>query len=185
MDDNVVVVRFADDSQAYEAVSELTKLDVDDRVDIRAAALLTRSGNGTISVPEKTDKIAGLLVPSGGMIGMLVGVLGGPIGMLLGGSIGALAGGVGEMRRAGERDVALGFIAKEVAPGSTVIVAQVIESAEEVIDSAMEVLGGTVVRRPTADVAAEIEAAEEATRAAEQEARRVLGEHGRKERSDS
>jgi hypothetical protein len=37
--------------------------------------------------------------------------------MLLGASVGALAGGVGEIRRAAVRDLALDFIAKEVTSG--------------------------------------------------------------------
>ena len=46
----------------------------------------------------------------------------------------------------------------------------------------MGALGGTVVRRSAEEVLAELEASEEATKAAEKEARRVMREHGKAER---
>jgi hypothetical protein len=40
MDDNVVVVTFAEESSAYQALSDLTQLGADGKIDVRSAILL-------------------------------------------------------------------------------------------------------------------------------------------------
>ena len=50
----------------------------------------------------------------------------------------------------------------------------VLEQSPEAIDAAMSGIGGTVLRRPVAEVEAEIAAAEEAERTAKREARKEL-----------
>jgi uncharacterized membrane protein len=162
MDDNVVVVRFAEPSKAYEALSVLKRLGDAGDVDVRSAVVLERSADGGYSIPEGADNAAGFFMASGGLIGMLVGVLGGPLGVLLGGSAGALAGGPVEMGRAGDQEVALEGISKEIEPGTTALVAEVTEYTTMLLDTAMDGVGGSVSRRPASDVYAEVEAAEHA-----------------------
>jgi uncharacterized membrane protein len=162
MDDNVVVVRFAEPSRAYEALSVLKRLGDAGDLDVRSAVLLERSADGGYSIPEGADNAAGFFMASGGLIGMLVGVLGGPLGVLLGGSLGALTGGSVEIGRAGDQDVALEGISKQIEPGSTALVAEVTEYTPTLLDTAMDGVAGTVSRRPASDVYAEVEAAEHA-----------------------
>jgi uncharacterized membrane protein len=181
MDDNVVLVRFADQSKAYQALSTLKDIGADGRLEVRSAVLLERGPDGTIRVPEGADNATGFLLASGGLLGMLVGVLGGPLGMLLGGYAGMLGGATGAALRDVDADVALDSISKDIAPGQTVLVAEVGEVAGEVLDKAMTNLGGTVTRRPASDVYDEIQSAENAQQAADQEARRVLREQRRAE----
>jgi uncharacterized membrane protein len=181
MDDNVVLVRFADQSKAYQALSTLKDIGADGRLEVRSAVLLERGPDGTIRVPEGADNATGFLLASGGLLGMLVGVLGGPLGMLLGGYAGMLGGATGAALRDVDTDVALDSISKDIAPGQTVLVAEVGEVADEVLDKAMTNLGGTVTRRPASDVYDEIQSAENAQQAADQEARRVLREQRRAE----
>ena len=181
MDDNVVLVRFADQSKAYQALSTLKDVGADGRLEVRSAVLLERGPDGTIRVPEGADNATGFLLASGGLLGMLVGVLGGPLGMLLGGYAGMLGGATGAALRDVDTDVALDSISKDIAPGQTVLVAEVGEVADEVLDKAMTNLGGTVTRRPASDVYDEIQSAENAQQAADQEARRVLREQRRAE----
>jgi uncharacterized membrane protein len=181
MNDNVVLVRFADQSKAYQALSTLKDIGADGRLEVRSAVLLERGPDGTIRVPEGADNATGFLLASGGLLGMLVGVLGGPLGMLLGGYAGMLGGATGAALRDVDADVALDSISKDIAPGQTVLVAEVGEVADEVLDKAMTNLGGTVTRRPASDVYDEIQSAENAQQAADQEARRVLREQRRAE----
>jgi uncharacterized membrane protein len=162
MDDSVIVVQFDEPSKAYQALSELNRVGREGRVDVKSAVLLERNQDGSVRTPEGSDNAAGFYLASGGLLGMLVGALGGPVGMLLGGSIGAMGGSVGELARADDQDVALQAIAERIKPGSPVLVAEVAEPAEEVIDEAMAALGGTVTRRPASDVYAEVVAAENA-----------------------
>jgi uncharacterized membrane protein len=184
MDDNVVVVAFADQSKAYQALSQLRQADAAGRVEVRATALLERGPDGAVRVPEGDDVASGVGVAGGSLIGMLIGVLGGPLGVLLGGYTGMLAGGVGAVDREEDRDVALDAISRQIEPGRTVLVAEVGEVAAEVVDDVMGPLGGTVTRRSAADVYAEIQGAKAAQDAADAEARRVLREQRRAEHKD-
>jgi uncharacterized membrane protein len=162
MDDNVIVVEFDEPSKAYQALSELNRVGREGRVDVKSAVLLERSQDGKVQTPEGSDNAAGFYLASGGLLGMLVGALGGPVGLLLGGSIGAMGGSLGEVARADDQDVALQVIGERIQPGSPALVAEVTEPAEEVIDGTMAALGGKVTRRPASDVYAEVVATEDA-----------------------
>jgi uncharacterized membrane protein len=162
MDDNVIVVQFDEPSKAYQALSELNRVGREGRVDVKSAVLLERSQDGKVQMPEGSDNAAGFYLASGGLLGMLVGALGGPVGLLLGGSIGVMGGSVGELARADDQDVALQVIGERIQPGSPALVAEVTEPAEEVIDGTMAALGGKVTRRTASDVYAEVVATEDA-----------------------
>jgi hypothetical protein len=63
-------------------------------------------------------------------------------------------------------------ISNQVHATRTAVLAQVTEQGPEVIDAAMERLGGEVTRRPVVEVEQEIAAAQEAQRKAESDARK-------------
>jgi uncharacterized membrane protein len=108
------------------------------------------------------------------MIGLLVGILGGPLGVLLGGSTGLLVGSLFDMDEVDTTESVLGDMSKQVHPARTAVLAQVTEQSPEVIDAAMARLGGEVMRRPVIEVEEEIAAAQEAQRKASHEARKEL-----------
>jgi len=184
MDDNVLLVAFTEPSQAYQALSRLRQAGDAGQVDVRSAALLERGPDGVVRVPEGDDAAPGVAVAGGGLIGMLVGVLSGPLGVLLGTPTGMVAGGVAAAAHADDQDIALTALAGQIAPGSTVLVAEVSEVTPDVIDKTMATLGGTVTRRSAADVYAEVQSARAAQEAAEAEARRVLRDQRRAEHKD-
>jgi uncharacterized membrane protein len=173
---NVVVVRFNEPSKAYQALSVLKQCDAEGRIDLESAAVVQRTAEGGLSVSESDDNVGPVGIASGSLIGMLVGVLGGPVGVLLGWGAGALMGGAFDLDRNVTSDEALGVLARAIPPESTALIASVEEPAAEVIDAEMYGLGGEVTRRPVAEVMAELAAAEEAADAAAKEARRVVRE---------
>ena len=111
---------------------------------------------------------------AGGMIGLLVGIIGGPLGVLLGGATGVLVGSLFDIDDVETTESVLSDISKQVHPTRTAVLAQVTEQSPEVIDTAMARLGGEVMRRPVVDVEQEIAAAQEAQRKAKREARKEL-----------
>jgi uncharacterized membrane protein len=171
--ENVVVVSFEEPSKAYQALSVLKHLDADDRIDLKAAALVERAADGKLSIVETAGNAALNGTASGSLIGMLVGVLGGPFGILFGWATGAMAGGVFDLDRSEKSYEGLGVLAKAIPTESTAVVADVKEPVVEVIDAEMFELDGEVTRVSAADVLDEIEKAEEAVDAAAAEARRV------------
>lgn len=174
MKKNVVVVRFAEPSKAYQALSVLKDLDATARIELDSAAVVERTSTGELRTPESADNADFVGTASGSLIGMLIGILGGPVGVLLGWGAGALMGGAFDVDRAMTSDEALVVLGRAIPTGSTAVIASVEEPAVEVIDGEMKKLEGEVTRRPVADVMAELEAAEEAADAAAREARRAL-----------
>jgi uncharacterized membrane protein len=173
---NVVVVRFTEPSKAYQALSVLKECDSDGRIGLESAAVVERTPEGQLRIPEGTDNVGLVGTAGGSLIGMLIGVLGGPVGVLLGWGAGALIGGTFDVDRAVTSDEALTVLGTAIPPASTAVIASVEEPAAEVIDGEMKKLDGEVTRRPVAEVLGELEASEEAARAAAREARLTLRE---------
>jgi uncharacterized membrane protein len=179
--DNVVVVRFGEPSKAYQALSVLKQCDAEGRIGLESAAVVERTPEGELRVPEGADNEELVGTASGSLIGMLIGVLGGPVGVLIGWGAGALVGGAFDLDRADKSDEALGVLGRAISPGSTAVIARVTEPVVEVIDAEMWKLGGEVTRRSSAEVMDELEAAEDAAAAASREARRTVREQHRAE----
>ena len=174
--DNVLVVSFGDDpakdTNAYQALTDLEQLDSQGQIKIADAAVVTRDHDGHIEVKSEVGNDPYLGTAGGGLIGLLLGIIGGPLGILLGGTYGALVGSLFDIDDAETTESVLGEISKQAQPMRTVVLAQVDEQSPEVIDAAMARLGGDVMRRPVVEVEQEIAAAQEAQRKAEREARK-------------
>jgi uncharacterized membrane protein len=183
-DHNVIAVAFPERSKAFEALNELKGAGLEGRVDVIAANVIARDEKGRVDIPEDIDLTQGDRTWGGGLIGLLVGVIGGPIGMLFGWTSGILIGGALDVRRADRTASVLGEISNSVPAGGTALIAEVDEYTPEVIDTEMGRLGGTVFRRPADAVLADLEAAEEAYRAAEKEADRAAREQRKAERKE-
>jgi uncharacterized membrane protein len=174
--ENVVVVRFTEPSKAYQALSVLKECAADGRIGLESAAIVERTREGELRIPEGTDNVGLVGTVSGSLLGMLIGVLGGPVGVLAGWGAGALMGGAFDLDRHETSDEALSVLGRAIPPESTAVIASVQEPAVEVIDGEMKKLGGEVTRRPLFEVMDELEAAEDAADAAAREARRTLRE---------
>ena len=180
--ESVVIIRFPQSSQAYQALSDLRGLGVSlTSVEVRSAALVERRPDGTLRVPEQGDTMIGAGTATGGLIGTLVGVLGGPLGVLLGFGTGALVGGLFDIDRATSVDGALAQLSAQVPPGSTALIVEAEETTPEPLDQLAARFEATIERQPAAQVAAEVESAAAAAEAAQQEADRVLRERKRAE----
>jgi uncharacterized membrane protein len=172
--DNVVVVTFTEQSKAYQALSVLKQCDAEGRIALASAAVVERTPDGKLRIPEGADNVGPVGLASGSLLGMLIGVLGGPVGVLVGWGAGALVGGAFDIDRSVKSDEALTSFARAIPQGSTAVMATVSEPAIEVIDGEMAKLGGEVTRRPVFEVVDELESAEFAAEAAAIEARREL-----------
>ena len=172
----VLIVTFDHLSPAREALSELRRLDGEDAITIRAAALVVREADGRFWVPEDEERIGFVGTATGGAIGALLGALVGPVGLLFFGATGALVGSLADAEEADVSEEVLASVTRRVPPGTTAVVADIDEPSPQLVDSVMEWSGGRVDRRPRADIEAELAAAEEAMRAARREAARVFRE---------
>src|SRR6476619_156059 len=75
--ESVVIIGFPQSSQAYQAVSELRGLSESlTSLEVRSAALAERTSDGNLRIPEQADDVIGAGTATGGLIGLLAGVLG-------------------------------------------------------------------------------------------------------------
>jgi uncharacterized membrane protein len=176
--DNVLVVTFGEDAEkdqnAYEALTDLKQLDSQGQIEISGAAVVSRDPDGRVDVKSEVGDAPYAGTASGGLIGLLIGIIGGPLGVLIGGTYGMLVGSLFDIDDVATTESVLGEISKQVQPTRTTVLAQVNEQSPEVIDTAMARLGGQVMRRPVFEVEQEIAAAQDAQLKAEREARSEL-----------
>ena len=125
---NVIVSIFSEESKTYEAMSSLKSKA--GTTDVECASIIKNS-NGHITLRDGFGDDSDDNWATGGLLGALIGLLGGPIGMLLGGSLGMLIGGSVDISDADSTDsvirqviaklsnykLALVIIADEVNPG--------------------------------------------------------------------
>jgi uncharacterized membrane protein len=174
--ENVVVVRFTEPGKAEEALTGLKQCDKEGRISLESAAVVERTDNGELRMLDEWENFGPIGIAGGSLLGMLIGVLGGPVGVLLGWGAGAVVGGGFDIDRATESDEALTVLARAIPPGSAGVVASIEEPVVEVVDAEMGMLGGEVTRRSVVDVVAELGAAHEAAAVAAREARRTVRE---------
>lgn len=175
MDENVIVTTFNEDSTAYEALGRLRELAAQGQIDLHDGAVVQRGQDGTLHLRDEAgNEDEGLATLTGGTIGLLIGILAGPLGVLLGGAIGLLAGGIIDADDDEETDSVLEHISRSIANGETAVLADVGESAPTPVDGAVAALDGRVTRYARKDVEAEIAGAEEAAHKARVKARKEL-----------
>jgi uncharacterized membrane protein len=177
--ENVIAVNFDEESKAYEAMTVLKELDNQGQIALAEAAVVVRSAAGAIDTKETIGSPEFTGTAAGGVFGLIIGVLGGPVGVLLGGAAGILTGSLFDLTDEDDTDSALAAISTSLQVDRTALLAQVDEQTAEVVDVALGRLGGTILRRPMGEVMAEIAASEDAQRAAEKAARKRLHEQKR------
>ncbi len=182
--ENVIAVSFAEDANAYEALTKLKELGDQGQVDLAGAAVIVRQDDGKIVVKDEVGDIGYAGTATGGIVGLIIGILGGPLGVLLGGATGVLIGSLFDMDDADETESVLEALSRSARVGHAALMAEVSEDSPDAVDAAIERLGGTIVRRPLDDVEAEIAAVEDAQSAAKKAARKRLHEQRRAERKE-
>lgn len=171
----MLVLGFDHDSQAYQALSVLKQVAGEGRLELHEGAVIERGRDGVLQVREQVSTSASMPgAAAGGLLGAVIGLLGGPLGVLLGGTTGLLFGTAADQDRAEYAQSLLAQTAEMVPAGTTGLIALVGEVDESVVDDAMLPFDAVVLRSPVGDIQAEISAQDEAHRAAEKEARKVL-----------
>ena len=131
--DNVLVVTFGDDPEndnsAYQALTDLKQLDSQGQIKIAGAAVVTRDLDGRVEVKSEVGNDPYIGTVSGGTIGLLIGILGGPLGVLIGGATGVLVGSLFDLDDVDTTESVLSDISKQVHPSRIAVLAQVTEQS--------------------------------------------------------
>lgn len=172
---NVVSVTFEVESEAYKAFSELRSHLFDDAFVVSEAALLDKK-DGRIEVAESVDSgsVTTDDTAAGLLIGAVVGIIGGPLGMLYGASIGALTGSTVDLVDASDNVSFIEGVTTKLYDNQTSIVAVVQEDDETAFDALFDQYACTIIRRDASAVAEDIELAREAEVDLQRQARAQL-----------
>ena len=173
--ENVVLANYKVESEEYQALSELKRDTANANYTISQAMIVKRE-NGKLNVMDGfvNGMTTGDDTWMGGLLGGLIGILGGPIGVLLGGSVGMLVGGAvdaGEM--AGDTSL-LEKAGDSIAEGETAIILLAQEEYETALTAKLNDFDVSITRLDAAEVAAEVEHAKEVERQMAKETREKL-----------
>lgn len=182
--ENVIAVSFPEEANAYEALARLKELAGKDDLGVSGAAVVTREQDGRITINEQFGGGGYQDTAGGGLVGLLVGVLGGPLGVLIGGATGVVVGSLFDQDDDDHTRSVLGEISSSIRVGPPGLLADVSEPGPEAVDAVMAHLGGTVMRRPAAEVELELASAEDAQREAKKKAREELRDARNKKRKE-
>ena len=90
----LIAISFDEPLLAQELLLAFARLAKRSEIDIEDAAIVAKDGDGKISLRQTRDVMPGQGAASGGWVGALVGIIGGPLGVIAGGALGAAAGGL-------------------------------------------------------------------------------------------
>ena len=182
MAENIAIVSWPEKSKAYKALSDIRGGSWN--LNVQQAAIVERGNDGMLALKDGDDRQLGLGTLGGSLIGALIGVLGGPLGLLLGWSSGALFGSLVDASEAADDTTLLAGLGTSIKPGTTVLIIDLDEDSPDRLDAFVAESGGTLVRRPAAEIRVEVAAAIQAAEAAADEARRVIREQKKEERKE-
>lgn len=154
--ERMLVVVFHSEGEAYEGARALRQLDFEGSIAVNTMAIVHKDLDGGISLrdaeePGPVGTVVGTV--AGTAIGALIGALGGPAGAVAGGAAaGGLVGGAVDLGNAGAKFDELDEVSQTLLPGTTAVVADVIEEWVDPVDVRMASLGGVVFRRDWFDV---------------------------------
>ncbi len=173
--ENVVIVNYRVESEAYQALCELRRAPFTGNYRISQGVLVKRE-NGAVAPREAFDTGAQTANDTmiGGLVGALVGVLGGPLGILLGGGIGASIGSAVDLGDAADNASLLERAGESIAEGETALLLLVQEQFETPLEAALNKFDVTITRLDAAELAAEVERARALERQVARETRAKL-----------
>ncbi len=118
----MLAIRFDHPLKAQECLMAMLRLAGDNVMRIEDAAIVDKDDNGKIRLRQSKDISAGQGATSGGLYGSLIGIIGGPIGMIAGGALGAAAGGLwGKLRDIGIDDDHMKSMGERILPGENLL----------------------------------------------------------------
>lgn len=175
MAQNIVVGLFEVESEAYQAMTELKQNPGDEKSYVSTAALVKKE-NESLRTLDAFDTGANTTddMAIGGVVGALFGVLGGPVGVLLGGSYGMLLGSAFDTDDALANASLLEQIAGKMENGEVAIIGLAYEEDEAILDEKLSGFKTTIARFDAADVATEVEEAQQLEEEMARQARKEL-----------
>lgn len=174
MSETITATVFSVESEAFQAMTELKRLD-DKRCVIEQTAIIKRtSGKTEILDSWDNSSVRNSATLKDTLIGAVVGFIMGPIGILVGGGIGALIGMTGNDDDYIESASLIENISTKIYEGETVLIALLKETDETVFDGEMESFDTQILRWDAEEVRSQVSEAKELQKDLARQARSTL-----------
>lgn len=181
--ENIIIVNFNTESEAYQAFTELKSKAVGDSY-VVSQMMLTKNADGKLNAIDgfDTGRETRDDTRMGGLIGALLGVAGGPLGMVIMGGYGALIGSAVDWGDAAQNASLMEHVLSCVTEDQTVLIAVVQENDGSSFDKNFDKFTAEVTRFDAAEVAAEVAEAERVQEEMAREAKKKLRESKKNDR---
>lgn len=159
--DNVLTVIFNVESEGFQAFTEIQGSLVKELYFVPQMALVKRTGNHLTTLESyESPALGNGKTFGGGLFGSLLGIIGGPVGMLLGGTTGALLGVTAAADDSVKVRSLLECVADKMLDGTVAIIALVREEDESPLDNLLSKFDAIIIRRNAIAVVEEVAEAE-------------------------
>ncbi len=184
--ENVIMITFDVESQAFQAFSELKNDSINSAFTILQMGVI-KNENGQVICMDGFDSGADTSDNTliGGLVGSVIGILGGPLGVLLGGSIGLLAGSIADSNDADDNSSLIEYASRALGQGCTAIMALVQEGNPQAFDLRLQDFACTITRWDAAEISEEVEQARNIQKQLAKEAKEKLRAEKKAERTQS
>ena len=176
MSKRVIILNFQVESQAYQAFSEIKKLHAVRSIKGEQMAVVSHDPNGThqFKIEDFIDFTGNNKSSTGGLIGMWVGVLGGPLGILLGWFAGGMIGATQDAKEIKDAQTVFDFVGNKIGEGATGLILIADEEDNRPLNQlVMMELGGEITRLDYEDVEKDVHDAKEAEKQAKEAAQKT------------
>ena len=143
--EKMLVVVLNSEYMAYKGVAILKQLDDEGSISVHAAAIIEKISDRKVTILQTKEEFP-IRTVGGTAIGSLIGLLGGPLGVLVGAASGVVLGDIGDLHRSGVNTEFVDDVSSKLAPGKYAVVADISEEDVAPLDTKMAELGGQVVR---------------------------------------
>ncbi|MGM0124199.1 hypothetical protein IGI37_001573 [Enterococcus sp. AZ194] len=164
MSKRVLLLTFDIESQSYQAFSEIKKLQATRAIKGDQMAVVTHvnDGNHKFKIEDFIDFTGSNNASTGGMIGMLLGVLVSPLAILLGWFAGGMIGATKDAKEIKEAQSVFESVISQIGEGTTAVILIAEENDNRPLNQLiMNELGGRITRLDYQEVEEEIKRAQE------------------------
>ena len=184
--ESIISAVFKVESEGYQMLTELRNQPVTEDYLVSQAVLVKKEdGKLTMLDAFDTGKETRNDTAIGGLVGALIGILGGPIGVLLGGGMGLLVGGTKDTSDAVKNASMMEKVTEQFSDGDVVLVALAQEENPGFLELKFNKFETSVIKEDAAEVADEVLRAQELQREMEIETKKRLREEKRADRQKS
>ena len=157
--ENVFLVTFADESEAYQAFDEV-KENMYAKTYVVSHMTLVKKSNGKVTPCEGYDAKCHCPIANktlGGLIGMVVGALAGPIGLVVGGAAGSFISGKLNSKEIEKAVAEIEHISKGMQEGEHALIAVVQEEIADEFEREFYKFKTNIQKKDAAQVSVEVE----------------------------